>query len=206
MLKNPFKKKFVWQLDEGHAVDEVFVSGGESYFTIKDMFNTFSARALDALSVYEEWQMRVRKDDLIAFTKGMKSILSDPKKIMVDALEKRAEWVVPSSEIVWRFAAIAFFDKSESPYKYDDKYGREKIEKWKKNNDIPDFFFAKITETIIPSPSLSGIDLENYFKVVDLMEKKDLQRILPLLSPQDRQKDFYKSLISKNIITPTSAA
>ncbi len=200
-----------WQLDEGHIVEPVFISRGKQFYRLNDTLNTFCSRALDALSVYEEWQMRCRKDDLIAFTTAIDNILSDPKKIRIgelyqinDALKKRAEWVIPSSEIVWRFAAIAFFDENESPYKYDDKYGREKIAKWKESDDIPDFFFAKITEHIIPSPNLSDIDLTNYFKVVDLMEKKDLERILPLLSLQDRQKDFYKKLISRNIITQTS--
>src|SRR6185436_20757201 len=98
---------------------------GIQYWMLKDTFNTFCLRALDALSVYEEWNMRCRKDDLIAFTTAIDNILSDPKKIRVgeiftinDALKKRAEWIFPSSDIIWKFAAIAFFDENESPYKY----------------------------------------------------------------------------------------
>ena len=54
-----FKKKpKVWELEQGHVVVPAFIDRGVQYYEIKDLFNTFSSRGLEALQVYEEWEMR----------------------------------------------------------------------------------------------------------------------------------------------------
>jgi hypothetical protein len=57
----------VWQIDEGHVIEPAFISGGVQYYRLKDYFNTFSLRGLMALQVYEEWNMRMSKEQLMEF-------------------------------------------------------------------------------------------------------------------------------------------
>lgn len=201
-----------WVLDEGHVVTAVAEIGGVQYYSLKDHFNTFCSRALSALDVYEEWQQRISKDDIWAYFAAIEAILSNPKTIkfgeiasMTTNMKRRAEWVLPTTDIIWRFSAIALFDENESPYHYDEKYGREKIEKWKllistQEISYDDFFFAIRTANLIPLPDLSEIDLSNYLRVADLIRKTELKKILPLISPEDRSKGSYKRLISESML------
>jgi hypothetical protein len=199
-----------FKVDEGHVIVEAAVIGGVQYYTLKDVFNTFSERALSALDAYEEWDQRVTKADNWAFYAAVDTILSNPKTIkigelaqMVSNMKRRVEWVLPTSDIIFRFAAIALFDEHESPYRYDESYGRDKIEKWKqlieaKEISYDDFFFAIRTVNLIPLPDLSQIDLPAYLKVADMIQKTELKKILPLISPEDRKSGFYKQLILEN--------
>lgn len=200
-----------FKVDEGHVIVPIAEIGDVQYYTMKDVFNTFTERALSALDVYEEWDQRTRKDDHIAFYNALEELLSDPKKIkigeiasLVTNMKKRVEWVIPTTDIILKFTSVALFDENESPYKYDEAYGRDKINKWKKliaSGEITydDFFFAIRTANLIPLPDTSQIDLPAYLKVADMIRKTELKKILQFISQQDRNKDFYKRLVSESI-------
>ena len=179
--------KPIWQIEEGHVIEPAFISGGVQYYRLKDYFNTFSMRGLMALQVYEEWNMRMQKEHLVLFIEAFDKIINDPKQIkigelvkMVNALKERVEWVVPTSEIIYKFASVAFFDKNESPYSYDPEYCKQKIERWKEAADVSDFFIVTQLKDMLPLPTLSEEDLRTCLTVIDqlnIMEKESLQRI-----------------------------
>ena len=163
-----------WQLDEGHVIEPAFISGGVQYYRLKDYFNTFSLRGLMALQVYEEWNMRMTRDQLLEFINKFEKIINNPKQInmgeiarMVGNMKERLELVMPTSEIVYKFASVAFFDKNESPYAYDPEYCKAKIKRWKEAADISDFFIVMRLRDMIPLPELSEEDLQLCLSIVD---------------------------------------
>jgi hypothetical protein len=164
----------VWQIDEGHVIEPAFIAGGVQYYRLKDYFNTFSLRGLMALQVYEEWNMRIQKEHLVEFIDKMDKVLSDPKQIrmgeiarMVGMLKERMDFVMPTTDIIYKFASVAFFDKNESPYSYDPEYNSQKIARWKEAGDVDDFFIVMRLKDIIPLPTLSEEDLRICLAVVD---------------------------------------
>lgn len=156
----------VWQLDEGHVIEPAFISNGVQYYRIKDYFNTFSSRGLTALQVYEEWNMRLQKEHLQVFIERFDEIVNNPKQIkvselykIVSMLKERLDFVVPTTDIIYKFASVAFFDKNESPYAYDPEYAKQKIKRWKEAGDVNDFFIVMQLKDILPLPTLSEQDL-----------------------------------------------
>ena len=164
----------IWQLEEGHVIEPAFISGGVQYYRLKDYFNTFSLRGLMALQVYEEWNMRMSREQLLEFIAKAEKVLSNPKQInigeiakMIESMKERLELVMPTSEIVYKFAAVAFFDKNESPYSYDPEYCKAKIQRWKEAADVSDFFIVTRLRDMIPLPELSEEDLRICLSIVD---------------------------------------
>lgn len=172
----------VWQIDEGHVIEPAFISGGVQYYRLKDYFNTFSLRGLMALQVYEEWNMRMSKEQLMEFIDKADKVLSNPKQInigeiarLVSMLKERVEFIIPTSDLVYKFASVAFFDKNESPYSYDPEYNKEKITRWKEAGDVSDFFIVMRLKDIIPLPTLSEEDLKTCLTVLDQVAQKHSQ-------------------------------
>ena len=176
--------KTVWQLDEGHVIETAFISNGVQYYRIKDYFNTFSSRGLTALQVYEEWNMRIQKEHLQMFIERFDEIVNDPKQIKVSELWKivsmmkeRLEFVVPTTDLIYKFASVAFFDKNESPYSYDPEYAKKKIKHWKEAGDVNDFFIVMQLKDIVPLPTLSEQDLAICLAVVDKVAGHQLMKL-----------------------------
>lgn len=183
-------KKKIWNLQEGHVVVPAFVSGGVQYYKLNDLFNTFCLRALEALDLYDQIGMRTDREYLIAHTKKTDEILSG-KSInigdfaqMNNNLKERLNFIIPPQELIYRLAAVAYFDESESPYKYDEKYGREKIERWKKADDIEDFFLSRHIRDLLPFPDISEDILKNSLRI---QQKIDEIHRSHLSSPKSSQ-------------------
>lgn len=210
---NPFKKKQPFKVEEGHVIEKAFVSGGVQYYRMVDIFNMYAMRALDALSVYEQWQMRCSLEYLQAHKEAMKKLLSDPKQINITEivklythLDERLMLALPTEDIIWNFAAVLYFDESESPYRYDPEYGKQKIARWRKDKKVADFFFIKPISELIPSPGLSGDGLESYLKMVNAECQKNLKQVLDIISPEAQKKDFYSALLYQKSLQQTPAA
>jgi len=163
-----------WQIEEGHVIVPAFISGGVQYYQLKDYFNTFSLRGLMALQVYEEWNMRMTREQLQEFIEKADRVLSNPKTInigeisrLVTNMKERLDFVMPTTEIVYKFASVAFFDKNESPYSYDPEYCKVKIARWKEAADIDDFFIVTRLRDMLPLPTLSEADLQICLSIVD---------------------------------------
>ena len=54
-LLSLFKKEpKKWDLQDGNVIIPAFIDRGVQYYELKDLFNTFTARGLAALQVYED--------------------------------------------------------------------------------------------------------------------------------------------------------
>jgi hypothetical protein len=190
-LKELFKKKpKVWKLEEGHVVVPAFVDRGVQYYEIKDLFNTFSNRGLMALQVYEEWDMRLKKDDLLEFILSFEKVLNTPKELnvmnlvkIVTMLKERVQFPIATADIYYKMASVRYFDENESPYAYDPEYNKKKIERWQEaSSDVDDFFIMQRQADMLPLPKLSKEDLPGYLATVKKLSDYQLQSIRDLNS------------------------
>ena len=198
-----------FKVDEGHVIYKAFKSGGVQYYYIKDTFNTFAMRAMDALAIYEQWQMRCTSEYLRAYVEASDAALN--KGLLTEAaslnqrMKERLDFAIPTEDIIWNFAAVVYFDENESPYKYDHEYGKEKINKWRKDMQVTDFFSRQPIKALIPLPELSDKDLQGYSKMVNQISQVQLKQVLSQLSPEAQSKGFYQALLYQKSLQQTSA-
>lgn len=195
------KPKFLNQND--HIIKEAFSCGGVTYYCFDDIYNSPYERALTALDFYEEFRSRVSFDLLRLHVQAVKDILSNPKSINVGELailnkqlEERLNWVV-APDLLYKLASVVYFDKNESPYVYDHKYGQQKIKHWKKYSEMNAFFLQKPIQELHPFLKDCEIDFQSYSRVVEKMEKVHLESIITKLSPLTKNSDYVRDLISR---------
>lgn len=115
-----------------------------------------TGRQFAALMVYNEMDMRCTKEYLEMHCKAMDKLLSDPKKIQIGYIstlnqnlkDRLGLMVLP--DFVYRLASVVFFDEKESPYKYELEYNAQKIEAWKADPKMMDFFLNTPLQTLVP--------------------------------------------------------
>jgi hypothetical protein len=179
------KKSFV--LDQKYKVAEAFTFNGVTYYQFDDSFQIPTGRAFAALTFYHELEMKCDKRYLEMHCKAMEILLSDPKKININAIAiinknlKERLNLAPFPDHIYKLASVMFFDDSESPYNYDYKYGQKKIEGWKQGGSMLDFFLKIPLKDLIPSLSMPEKSLETYFPVleeINRMHHSDLSEVL----------------------------
>lgn len=173
-------------LEGQYKVIEAFKWQGEVYYMFDDQFKLPAGRGLCALTIYEEFNMRATREYLIDHCRAVEKILSDPKKINIQAiaiinknLQERLDLALFPDHI-YKLASVVFFDKSESPYSYDFGYNAKKIEKWKASGGMLDFFLKTPLKDLIPSLKLPERSAEHYFQVaeeVDKLHRADLRQV-----------------------------
>ena len=210
-MLNLLKKKHKdWKEKTDYVIEYVTSeSNGTELYTFKDIANTSTHRGLCALGIIEEWDMRVTKAYLEGYLTRMTDILANPQTInlgdiykMSEELKLRLQFIIPTEDIILKYASIIFFDKQESPYKYDEKYGKEKVERWKKDSKNLDFFFSLPIKNFLPLPNISKEDLQTCLLTVNLIGKDQITEMLSNLSPEQvrdgilQELDYQKSLLS----------
>lgn len=186
----PFKRKLKsYLLDKAYLVKEAFVLSGTTYFMFDDAFRIPSGRAMAALTIYEELRMRCSQEYLEKHCKAMEILLSDPKKININAIAiinrnlKERLNLAPFPEHIYKLASVIFFDDSESPYSYDYAYNQKKIGLWRKDDDVIDFFLSKTElKDLIPSLTLLGDNAQTFFQVSEQVDKSHANDLHEALS------------------------
>ena len=184
------KKPKVWNLEEGHVIVPAFMDRGVQYYEIKDIFNTFSNRGLQALQVYEEWDMRLKKEDLLDFILAFEKTLNNPKEInitnlanIVNMLKERVTFPIATKDIYLKFASVRYFDENESPYVYDPEYAKVKMSRWSEaSSEVDAFFIMQRLGDMLPLPKLLKEDLPSYLQAVQKVADYQLQNIQRLKS------------------------
>lgn len=186
-----------WQVEEGHVIVPAFESGGVQYYMMKDIFNSFAGRALDAMAIYEKWSMRTSPEFLTNWLNGLENTINaNPIKITdvadhINIMRERLNFAIPTDELIWELAGVAFFDAKESPYRYDEAYAKEKINRWKEDIGLPGFFFKTPLRDIVSLPDLSETALENYMTTLQKVDEVHIKKVLSRLSLNQPKYDFY---------------
>jgi len=189
--EEPPKPK-VWNLEEGHVIVPAFIDRGVQYYELKDVFNTFSKRALSAIQVYDEWDMRLNRQDLLDFILAFDNILRNPKEInltamvqVVGMLKERVNFPVPTEDMIYKLAAVRYFDENESPYMVDPDYMATKIARWKEAGSTVDpFFIVQRHVDMLPLPKLSEDGLKILLEAQKNVIESQLKSIRELSSQE----------------------
>jgi hypothetical protein len=138
-----------------HRIEYAFTSGGRKYYCYEDISNLPYQRARAALTCYNEVEMRCSREFLLRWTKAMDNVLrakeidifkvNELNGILKDRLTLTADL-----DLCYRLAAIVYFDKTEKPEVYEPEYAAKKIERWKKDQSVADFFSQKPLKELIP--------------------------------------------------------
>lgn len=187
-----------------------FTVGGRDYYQMDDVFNLPYKRGISAISVYEEANMKCTREYLKAHAEACEKLMSGNKFGMKEALElqklnmqlkQRLNWIV-DTEIVYKLAAVVFFDENESPEKLDWNYCRQKIEFWKQHEGVADFFLHQPVQKLIPFLQESDVNVEAYSQVTSEITKTHWDNIFKMLSGGQKKK--WKSSSSRLFSTETS--
>ena len=194
------KESFTWKLEKGHVVDEAFELNGESFYMIKDVYNTYAERGLYALQVYEDWNKRCTKEYLLAHATSVRQMYNSKSIILADMIKanedllQRLNFVIPTEDIIWKMCSVMFFDKSESPYRYDPEYAKTKIAKWKKSGKVYDFFLYLRINQLIPLPETSEEDFNLFLKAVNQYSQSQLDFLLSKLTSNQQKAGYFSEL------------
>jgi len=173
-------------------------ASGEDCYQYVDPFAAPCMRALSAITAYEELMKRTTRElDLLEVAETKKQVTIARESIsggkgMIDLNKtfkalQQIEYVADSKkarldfifepETAYKFAAVVFFDKNESPLRYDSVYGQRKIDRWKKDESISDFFFRQPIKRLIPFLGESKVNLDQYSEIVTKVINHQLQNL-----------------------------
>lgn len=167
---------------------EAFRHNGTVYYHFTDSFKIPTGRSLCALAIYEELRMRCTREYLEKHIRATEIILSDPKRLAIGTIAimnqnlKERLSLVPFPDHIYKLASVTFFDKTESPYSYDFEYNRKKIEQWKKDPEILDFFLRQQFADLIPFSSSPDVSANQYFQVSQQIDKMHQEYLSEQLS------------------------
>jgi len=191
-----------WKLEKSlfpessYKIVYAFTCDGVDYYKFDDTYTIPYLRALTAIVFYREVQMNIDVDILKAHceavenmcdeglssfvTKGtvaklnINQAIENLNKIKLNATNMKIRTQMPTDvDLLYKLASIVYFDKSESPVRYDFKYNKNKIEDWKKLNakGSYDFFLQQPIQQLIPYlKHLSG-DTHQLLEAVEMMKQ-----------------------------------
>lgn len=154
----------------------------------EDQNHVPTGRQLAAVMVYNEMQMKVDRDYLTMHVKAMDKVLSNPRAIDMTTImklnlhmkERLGLMVLP--DFVYKLASVVFFDKDEPMYDYDLAYNEKKIEEWKRDKEMLDFFLQTPVRNLIPSWDEHPGDMKTYLNLASQIAKIHQLHLTDILS------------------------
>lgn len=180
-----------------HPTEKVFSIEGTNYYQFKDISKIKCFRAFIVSDFYSELSMKCSREYLVAHTEAVEKLLSNSKQINITQvaqlnlqLKERLEMIY-EPDIIYKIASVVFFDKTENPYEYDDMYGKEKIERFKRHAvKESGFFFETLFKGLLNTKDLSDQDLETYMNVAQKITQSHWGNISTILSSMKGTKDL----------------
>lgn len=185
-----FKRKTKFRSFPNNEVAvEAFKQGGKTYYHFTDSFKMPAGRAICAIAIYEELRMRCTAEYLHKHIAATEAILNAPAgKIKLTELAKINQNLkerlnlAPYPDHIYKLASVVFFDETESPFSYDFDYNAKKIEQWKKNPELLDFFLTMQFQDLMAFGSMPKERVQSYFKTANLIDKIHQQNLQEVLS------------------------
>jgi len=192
-LTSIFKRRNTFNR-EGLIVSHAFTCGGVKYFELDSIYNLPTQRGKAAIQIYEEVRMKCEYEDLLAHTAAVDNLfkadikfkqLSELKKLN-DSLTERLKIAI-DPELIYKFASVVFFDKSESPIVWDAEYAKKKIARWKKHMDVNDFFLSEPMIRLLPFLKLPDVNFQSFSQIAQELRNVHWEQVLELLLPSQRK-------------------
>jgi len=182
-LKSKFTKKPKFE-GINNPIQFAFSCGGIDYYEFVDAFNLPAHRGMQLMVELDLMRSKVNEDYLKKHTQAVDAVLLNPSKIDVfkikqinDQLKERLNFIAFDIDSLYKVAAVHFFDKTEHPEIYDKKYAVKKIELWRKNADIEDFFLQQPLVRLFPFLENQQENLKNYQEVVNKLNHLHLENL-----------------------------
>lgn len=180
--------------DEPYIIIYAFSVGDRHYFRFDDALNTPYERALTTLIYHTELDCNVDRKYITAHCQAFDAILCTQKFTTKELLKLQQlnsqlmeRTVMPKeTELMYKMAAVVYFDQTENPRKYEFKYGENKIRAWKKNLSLTDFFLSQPLTTLIPYLKNAGENLKQFSEMTQKVTAEHTANLLPLLSETQR--------------------
>lgn len=214
-LIEKLKLRFASLPETKYRIKKAFVCGGIEYYQFDDVFNLPYQRGLTAITFFREMQMNCDRDLLMAFCDAKANIgqkildsmsvkngqlnlnktialLNQSAQLDINLKERVA--MITDADLIYKLASVVFFDKSESPTHYEHGYNQQKIEHWKKNASMYDFFLQMPVQELVPFLKQSAGDTQAYLgKITEMMIQaenlaKNSQLVFSHLLPEQRMK------------------
>lgn len=192
--------------DTKHIIQYAFSIGTNHYFRFDDHLNIPYERGLSCLVYYRELEMNCDHHFLNAHVAAIDTILLSTKidifkiKSLNDQLKQRLT-LPKDPDLLYKLASVVFFDQNESPEVYEWEYGKKKIEYWKTNASLTDFFLQKPLQELIPYLGYAGENLKAFSQLIEQKSQSHWDNLLSHLS--DEQKTIFS--VKKNLypaVTP----
>lgn len=186
------KEEIEKQKDQSSKIVRGFIFQGVQYFKFEDPFNTPCFRSHAALTFYNELEMKCSKEFLEKHCEAVEAVLNskDPKFTelaeLTNILKERLVMIL-EPDIIYKIAAVVYFDASENPTNFDWKYNAKKIEKWKEAS-IEDFFLQQPIRGLMPFSDISDGDLATFITVMRVMTKNHIDRVSTIASEKMKKK------------------
>lgn len=176
--------------NEPYIIEYAFSVGDRHYFRFDDVFNTPYKRALSTLVYFKELDCNMDREYIEDHCKAFDKILTTSQfntKHLLKLQELNSmmmeRTVMPKEpELMFKMAAVVFFDQTENPQVYEFKYGENKIRAWKKNVDVNAFFLSQPLRRLIPYLESAGENLEQFSAMAERTVNRHTARISQLLS------------------------
>jgi hypothetical protein len=176
-----------------HIINYAFSLGSKNYFRFDDHLNIPYERALSCLVYYKEIEMNCDLSYLQAHVQAINNLLLknpinifDIKKLN-DQLDQRLR-LPKDPELMYKLASVVFFDQDENPQVYEWAYCAKKIEFWKKNASLTDFFLQKALQELIPYLQFAGKNLETFSQMIEEKSRQHWDNLHGNLSPEQKMK------------------
>lgn len=189
-----FKKKTKIKATlNGDQAVEAFRHNGKSYYTYTDSFKVPAGRAICALAIYAELEMRCTAEYLRDHIKATEELLN-PKNVERIRLTELAKInnnlkerlnLAPFPDHIYKLASVLFFDESENPASYDFEYNRKKIEEWKTDPDLMYFFLTIQFQDLMPFSAMSKESVQSYFNQQGMINELHVSKLQAILSKKD---------------------
>lgn len=180
--------------DAKHIITYAFSIGERHYFRFDDPLSMGYDRALKCLVYYKEMDMNIDREFIKAHTQAIDNIFLK-KQLTIDdlmdvrlinnQLKQRLE-LPKEPDLMYKLAAVVFFDQHENPNKYEFPYGEKKIAFWKKSVALTDFFLTMPLMELIPYLKHVEENLQQFSDMTQTATKQHLDNLLPLLSSEQR--------------------
>lgn len=175
--------------DSKQVIEYAFTVGGTDYYQHTDEMNMPYRRALKALTIYKELDMKCDRFYLEQHIKAMDNLFAGKKigleemakmRMLNEQLKERVRWIVVTDH-VYKLASVRFFDRGENPNDYDYKHAEKKIAHWKEHEDVNDFFLHEPILRLVPYLKSAPIDLKQYSETVEKLTEAQLENIYQTL-------------------------
>lgn len=170
-IKSIFSKKPFPKSEQ--IIEFAFESGGVKYYRHTSEANIPYRRALKVISIYNELDMKCTRAYLTAHTKAINNILAKTPFKSTDLFElmklnnqlsERLEFIY-DTDLVYKLASVVYFDENENPEDYDWTYNQKKIDKWKKDKSINDFFLTMPIADLVPFLKDFNMNFDSYSQI-----------------------------------------